>query len=1016
MKVSYFNSQVYQNATKEKNGKQICMQNNTNPTILPKQQVNQISFGRKEAKIVYPILQGNTDLENLFQKGNDHARSILGGKGAGLYEMTAFEMPVPPAITATTDACLEYLGIDKNLPKSLEAKIQKDIKTGMTEEKARKTEVLKEVMTGIHENMKTIEEKIGSKFGDAETPLLVSVRSGAKISMPGMMDTVLNLGINDKTRTGVQKQLGEKVGLDCERRFLEMFGGVVLGIEKEKFTKELNQIKKENNVATDNLLEPKHLKQVIKAYEGIYNKEGLIIPTKLSVDEQLQKGVEAVFNSWNSKRAIDYREANNYPHDMGTAVNVQAMVYGNSLGGATAVITSRDISTGKNIISGDYLEEAQGEDVVNGSRPTHSISEMKKEMPEIYSQLEKISTTLEKNFKNAQDMELTIQVNPTTKKRELWMLQTRNAKRTGQAAVKIAYDMHQEKTISKKEALTQFDPNLLDQLLLPVFVPAAKKQAIEEKKLINDPKRAVSAAPGAASGVVALSSEKAKELAKKGLKVILVREETRPDDFDGMMASKGILTRSGGTSSHAALVARQFGKACVSSASDIVIDEKKGQITDAAGNAYKEGIDTISVDGSTAEVFKGEIATQDPDLDNNKEYQTLMGWADSVRTMKVKANADKPEEAARAIYHGAEGIGLCRTEHMFGAPRTPVVRDMILAAQDLKNAKQDLENVKDDKVKKAVIDAIITTSSEKLDGSLNSLGQWQKGDFKGIFKEMKNKPVTIRLIDPPLHEFLQSHEEIEKEIAELKDQKGQEKELEEKQKILTTLKDLHEANPMLGTRGCRLGIMIPGLIKMQSRAIAEAACEVQKETGIKVKPQIMIPLVAHTNELKDQRKVVEDEVKSVMKEKGVTDLDYKIGTMIELPRAAVTADEIAKDADFFSFGTNDLTQTTMGISRDDAEKGFLNEYIRKGIFPANPFKTIDKEGVGEIVKIGVDKGRQTKPNLDIGVCGEHGGDPASVEFFHNSGFDSVSCSPNRVPIARLAAAQAVIKEQNKEKK
>ena len=873
-------------------------------------------------------------------EGNAKMKDLLGGKGANLAEMANLGIPVPPGFTITTEVCTYYYKNNKSYPKELEDQVLDAIKK--------------------------VESLLNKKFGDKENPLLFSVRSGARVSMPGMMDTVLNLGLTDDTVKGLIKQSNNKrFAFDSYRRFIQMFGNVVMSIPGEKLEAPLEKMKEEKGVKLDTELTADDLEKLVDILKDEFkNLTGKEFPQ--DPFEQLWAAIGAVFGSWNNPRAITYRKLNNIPDNWGTAVNVQSMVFGN-LGDdcATGVAFTRDPATGEKKFFGEYLPNAQGEDVVAGIRTPYPINEASKNeenkhlptleelMPECYKELVEIYQKLETHYRDMQDIEFTIE------RKKLWMLQTRNGKRTPKAAIKIAVDMVKEGLITKEEAIMRVEPKQLDYLLHPMLDPKAEKEVIA---------RGLPASPGAAVGKIVFSSEEAEELKKKGEKVILVRIETSPEDIHGMNAAEGVLTARGGMTSHAAVVARGMGKCCVVGCGALKIDYEKEEFT-VNGKTFKKG-DWITIDGNTGEVIEGKILTVQPEFTG--EFGEFMNWVDEIRTLGVRTNADTPKDAETARKFGAEGIGLCRTEHMFfEGDRIVAVREMILA-----------EN------------------KEEREKALSKIKPYQKEDFIGIFKVMNGLPVTIRLLDPPLHEFLPKTEEEMKEIAEdLGVSIEKIKELSEK---------LHEFNPMLGHRGCRLGITFPEIYEMQVYAIMEAACEVAKE-GIKVFPEIMIPLVGHFNELKILREATENICEKVMNDYNVK-IDYKIGTMIELPRAALTADEIAEYAEFFSFGTNDLTQTTYGFSRDDAGK-FLKEYVEKKILPADPFVTLDQEGVGQLVKIGIEKGRKTRPNLKVGICGEHGGDPDSIEFCHKAGMNYVSCSPFRVPIARLAAAQAKIKNQ-----
>ena len=900
---------------------------------------------KTKTKFVYFFGLGKAD-------GETGMKNLLGGKGANLAEMINIGIPVPAGFTISTEVCTYFYKNKRTYPAQL------------------KTEVL--------EALKKVEKSMGAKFGDRENPLLVSVRSGARVSMPGMMDTVLNLGLNDTTVNGLVKETrNERFAYDAYRRFVQMFGDVVLGLkpkgkdEHDPFEVIMDKVKGEKGVKLDLELETDDLKRLVALYKKeIKAKTGKTFPE--DPYEQLWASIGAVFESWNNERAIAYRRINKIPEEWGTAVNVQSMVFGNmGEDSGTGVAFTRDPANGEKKFYGEYLLNAQGEDVVAGIRTPQPITELEKQLRKPYQELLAIYKKLEKHYREMQDMEFTIQ------KGKLWMLQTRAGKRTGLAAIKIAVDMVDEGLISEEEAMMRIEPEQLNQLLRPVFDLDEKKRAVKEGKLLA---KGLNAGPGAASGKVVFNAIDAEEWAKKGERVILVRIETSPEDIKGMDAAKGILTARGGMTSHAALVARQMGKVCVAGCGALEINytSRSMRVRDIT---IKEG-DYISIDGSTGEVIAGEIKTKpseilevmvekklDPEKsDMYKLFEKLMKWADKRRRLKVRTNADQPDQAQIAIAFGAEGIGLCRTEHMFfGEGKIEPMREMILA-EDKEGRKR----------------------------ALAKLLPIQKKDFIGIFKVMNGLPVTIRTLDPPLHEFL-PHEEAEiNKMAEIMGEKPQ--------KVKAKIESLKEMNPMLGHRGCRLGIVYPEITEMQAKAIFEAACEVQKQ-GTEVFPEIMIPLVGHVNELKQQAGVVHKAAKEVMDARGEK-IQYTVGTMIELPRAALTADQIAIVAEFFSFGTNDLTQTTYGLSRDDAGK-FLNYYYEKDILKDDPFQTIDQEGVGQLMEIGVRKGRSVRKNLKIGICGEHGGESKSVEFCNKLGLDYVSCSPYRVPIARLAAAQAV---------
>ncbi len=865
-------------------------------------------------------------------EGNAGMRNLLGGKGSHLAEMANQGIPVPQGFTLTTEVCTAYYNHQQHYPDGVEEQVV--------------------------EQLSKLEKETGFKFGDHDKPLLLSVRSGARISMPGMMDTVLNLGLNDRTVAGLALEADERFAYDCYRRFINMFGDVVLSIEHKEFENVLDAKKAELNVTNDTELDTEALKDVVVKYKALVkSKTGEDFPEDPM--DQLWKAINAVFDSWNTKRAIKYRKINNIPDEWGTAVNVQCMVYGNmGENSGTGVAFTRNPSTGERKFYGEYLMNAQGEDVVAGIRTPHPIETLKQEMPEVYAQLEDIKERLEHHFKEMEDIEFTIQQG------KLYMLQTRTGKRTAAAAVKIATDMLNEGLITREEALLKVEPEQLDQLLHPMIDPNETVESIA---------KGLPASPGAAVGKVVFTAEHAEEMAQVGEKVILVRNETSPEDIGGMHVSQGILTVRGGMTSHAAVVARGMGKCCVAGCGAIRIDEDNNLFS-VNGHTVNEG-DYITLNGTTGEIILGQVKLITPEV--SSEMETILKWADDVRTLGVRTNADTPKDSQIARDFGAEGIGLCRTEHMFfGDERITIVQEMILAE---------------------------TEEGRKV--ALDKLLPMQRGDFKGIFEVMKGYPVTIRLLDPPLHEFLPKHDELMEEYRELK-ASGDENKLHEVQKLMKRVESLHEFNPMLGHRGCRLGITYPEIYEMQVRAIFEAACELAKE-GYDIVPEVMIPLVGHINEFKITKESAVSVAKQVMDEQGVK-LEYLIGTMIELPRAAITADEIATEAEFFSFGTNDLTQTTFGLSRDDAGK-FLPYYVEHGILEIDPFVAIDQQGVGQLVQIGVEKGRSTKPDLKVGICGEHGGEPSSVIFCHNIGLDYVSCSPFRVPIARLAAAHAVLK-------
>lgn len=881
-------------------------------------------------KYVYFFAKGKAE-------GSAKMRDILGGKGANLAEMANLGIRVPPGFTISTEVCAYYTQKGEYPP-------------GLDEE--------------MKQNLEKLEEVTGKKFGDPDNPLLVSVRSGARVSMPGMMDTVLNLGLNDKSVEGLAKKTNNpRFAFDAYRRLLQMFGDVVLGIEAEKFEKAIDKKKEQKGVKDDIDLTTDDLKELVEEFKKIIKEEtGKDFPQ--DPFQQLLMARDAVFKSWNNKRAIEYRRINKIPEHWGTAVNVQSMVFGNmGNDSGTGVGFTRDPSTGEKVLYGEYLMNAQGEDVVAGIRTPKPLSFLEKEMPQVYRELKETTQLLEKHYRDVQDFEFTIE------KGTLYLLQTRTGKRTAQAAVKIACDMAKEGLITKDEALLRVEPSQLEQLMHRRIDPKAKIEVLA---------KGLPASPGAATGQVVFSADRAVELAKDGKRVILVRKETSPEDIHGMAVAQGILTSRGGMTSHAAVVARGMGKPCVAGCEDVKVDEDKLQFV-VNGKVFKEG-DYITIDGSSGQVIQGEVPTVEPELSG--DFKQLLDWADEVRTMGVRANADTPHDAHVAREMGAEGIGLCRTEHMFfGEDRLPHVQRMILAQNEEERKK-----------------------------ALEKLEPMQREDFKGILKEMEGLPVIIRLLDPPLHEFLPNYEDLLVEITRLKLQGGDKKEIEEKEKLLARIVDLREMNPMLGHRGCRLGITFPEIYKMQVRAIFKAAAELVKQ-GVNVFPEVMIPLVITEKELSILRDDVDKIAREIMNEEGV-DFKYKIGTMIELPRAALCADKIAKVADFFSFGTNDLTQTTLGFSRDDAEGKFLHAYLNKKILEDDPFQVLDQEGVGQLVTMGTRKGKSTNPELEVGICGEHGGEPSSVKFCYRTGLDYVSCSPYRVPVARLAAAQAKLEEKS----
>jgi pyruvate,orthophosphate dikinase len=883
-------------------------------------------------KMVYFFGEGRAE-------GNITMKKTLGGKGAGLAEMTNIGVPVPPGFTITSQCCL-YYEKHKKYPEGLEEQID--------------------------ENLKKLENAMGQKFGASDKPLLVSVRSGAAISMPGMMDTILNLGLNEGIASNLSKSANPRFVYDSFRRLIQMYGDVVMGVEHDDFERIIQDTKNKKGTKEDAGLTADDWKEIAVKFKALVKEEtGKDFPK--DPKEQLLGAVNAVFSSWDNKRAREYRRINNIPGDLGTAVNVQAMVFGNrGEGCGTGVAFTRNPATGENVFYGEYLLDAQGEDVVAGIRTPGPITHRQREisgseidafeniMPDMYNELEDVRKKLEGHFKEMEDLEFTVEEN------KLWILQTRTGKRTAMAAVKIAVDMTGEGLIDKEEAVMRVSPDQVDQLLHPMIDPKAEVKVIA---------KGLPASPGAASGEVVFTADEAVEKANAGKKVLLVRHVTSPEDIGGMHAAEGILTSRGGMTSHAAVVARGMGAPCIVGAEDISIDYKAK--TFSVGDVtVKEG-EPVTIDGTTGRVILGDVPTIEPEISG--DFEKIMDWADEIRRLGVRANADTPVDAKKARDFGAEGIGLARTEHMFfGEDRIPAMREMILSE-----------------------------TPEERKKALDKILPMQRSDFEGLFKAMDGYPVIIRLLDPPLHEFLP---EGKKAIEELAKNMGISSEKVE-EKILS----LEEANPMLGLRGCRLGILIPEITEMQARAIIEAAVNVANE-NVKVIPKIMIPLAGRKEEVASQRELIEKVAEKVFKEKGKT-IDYQIGTMIELPRAALTADKIAEVADFFSYGTNDLTQTTFGFSRDDVGK-YTPDYIEKGILPADPFQTLDQEGVGQLVEMGLKKGRKANPDLEVGICGEHGGDPASIEFCHKIGLDYVSCSPFRVPVARLAAAQAVLKEKN----
>ncbi len=894
-------------------------------------------------------------------EGNGGMKDLLGGKGAGLAEMTNAGLPTPPGFTITTEACNDYFAAGEKLPAGL----------------------WDDVLAAVKE----VEAETGKGFGDPKSPLLVSVRSGAKFSMPGMMDTVLNLGLNEQTLHGLIAITGnERFGWDAYRRFISMFGRIVMGASAEDFDEPLDAAKHKHGAdAKDTDLTVDDLKALVAEYRKIVKKvTGRDFPA--DPYEQLDLAIKAVFASWFGKRANDYRNSQKIPHDLGTAVNVVTMVFGNmGNDSGTGVAFTRNTFDGTKELYGEYLVNAQGEDVVAGIRTPQDISHLKEEMPAAYDEFVKIGNQLEKHYRDVQDLEFTIE------RGKLYMLQTRIAKRTADAAVKIAVQMVDEGVITEAEAVARIEPAQVDQLLRDQFDPKIRRAAKAMTKGLN-------ASPGAAVGKAVFDADTAVEWVEKGEKVVLVRVETSPDDFHGMAVAQGILTARGGATSHAAVVARQIGKPCVSGCADLSVDYATRTAT-ANGITFKQG-DAISVDGSTGEVFIGAIPTVQARFEDQPELQKILGWADKIRRLEIWTNADKPEEAAQARSYGAQGIGLCRTEHMFReGDRLAIVRSAILVANVATRAKAKLAAKQD-------LTADEKAAVEQFDSAMAKLEKLQQGDFEGILAAMSGLPVTIRLIDPPLHEFLPNLEDQLVKVTKAEAAGGASAEDKE---LLATIKSMHEQNPMLGLRGCRLGLMIPDFVKIQTRAIVNAAISV-KAKGLDPHAKIMIPLVGHVNELKATHALLEAEAKAVLAKAGVG-ADYAFGTMIEIPRACWVADEIAELAEFFSFGTNDLTQMTFGYSRDDAEGGFLLKYVEDKILPYNPFQTLDPVIVKEM-KLAVDLGRKTRPDLNVGICGEHGGDPQSIAYCHEIGLNYVSCSPFRVPVARLAAAQAALSTQH----
>jgi len=872
-----------------------------------------------------------------FTEGSAKMRDLLGGKGAGAAEMTRAGMPVPPGFTITTEACREYYARGRKLPDGLWDQVTKALAL--------------------------LEKRAGKRFGDPKSPLLVSVRSGAKFSMPGMMDTVLNLGLNEETARGLARLTkNERFALDSRRRFIQMFGKTVMGIDGDRFEHALREAKKRARVKTDPELSVEQLREVVAKFLAIY-KDATHHAFPTDPLDQLRAAIEAVFRSWNTERAKTYRRMERIPDDLGTAVNVQMMVFGNmGRTSGTGVAFTRNPITGKKELYGDYLANAQGEDVVAGVRDTEPIKALKRRLPKVYAEFVGYAGKLEKHYRDVQDLEFTVE------RGKLYMLQTRSAKRTGEAAVNIAVDMVAERLINRKEAVARVEPRQLEQLLFPRVDPAGKAQPLT---------RGVPASPGAATGQAVFDADTAADWGKKGKAVILVRVETNPNDVHGMVEAKGILTQTGGTASHAALVARGMGRPCIVGASQVIVNLRTRSFT-VAGKTVKEG-EVITIDGITGDVYLGAVPTiEAKPLSKHRAANAILGWADGFRRLEVWANADYPRDASKARENGAQGVGLCRTEHMFmEQERLPIVQAMIMA-----------------------------TTTEDREVQLAKLLPIQRGDFRGILSEMAGLPVVIRLIDPPLHEFLPNMDDLIRETATLSATGKTPSRLKRLEKILARVEELHEANPMLGLRGVRLSILFPEITRMQVRAIMEAACDLRKKK-VDARPEIMIPLVGTLAELHAVHTELKAVVDKVQKEKGVR-VPHKFGTMIEIPRAALNAGAIATEAEFFSFGTNDLTQMTFGYSRDDAERHFIVKYLERKILPRNPFETIDEDGVGRLMAIAVSEGRKTRPKLEVGICGEHGGDPESIHLCHRLGLDYVSCSPFRVPVARLAAAQAAI--------
>jgi len=950
----------------------------------------------------------------LFSEGNKDMRDLLGGKGAGLAEMSRVGLPVPPGFTVTTAACNAYFEAGRRLPEGLWGQVM--------------------------EAVGTIEGLTGRRFGDPAAPLLLSVRSGAKFSMPGMMDTVLNVGLNPAVLEGVMALTGgERFACDIYRRFIQMFGHTVKGVAEEGFAAARQRCRHGGGAAAG---APDADPRSDLAEDLAVYREAVGEALPEAPEEQLRQAVEAVFASWFGRRAVDYRNFNRIPHDLGTAVNVMAMVFGN-LGprSATGVAFTRNPATGENTLFGEFLMNAQGEDVVAGTRTPRPIAALEQDLPEAFAEFRRICGMLERHYRDVQDLEFTIEEG------RLFILQTRTGKRTVQAAVKIAVDMVQEGLITTSEAVQRMEPAQVDQLMLPRFDPRAKEAAVADGRLLG---AGLNASPGAATGAAVFDADTARQWAEAGRAVILIRPETTPDDVHGMVAAQGILTQRGGATSHAAVVARGMGKPCVTGCEALKVDPRQKALR--SGKRWVREGEPVSIDGTTGEVFSGEIATLTPDIARQKELVALLQWADTLcqapcrtgadgaprRGLEVWANADSPRDARIARRFGARGIGLCRTEHMFfEQDRLPWVHRMILNAAEAQEHYNAVERCtqacglrpQDPRLQEALEEArrqqAESPAVKEYEAALRALGEIQRGDFEELFEVMDGLPVIIRLIDPPLHEFLPRYEDLLEEVTALKTRIGllrglpglaeaageptlaeSESRLARQEPLLAAVRAMRESNPMLGMRGIRLGLSFPGIVTMQVRAICEAACR-QMRQGREVKPEIMIPLTGHVNELKASREMLESEARAVIEAQGVP-LRYKLGTMIEVPRSALTAGEIAREAEFFSFGTNDLTQMAFGYSRDDAEGKFLRRYLETGILPQNPFQSIDADGVGRLIRLAVMEGREARPALEVGICGEHGGDPASIGFCHQAGLDYVSCSPYRVLVARLAAAQAAL--------